>query len=196
MLGFPEIIILDEPTVGLDPKQIIEIRELIRRLAKNHTVILSSHILAEVREVCDYVMIIANGRMVASDTPENLELLMSGAGRIEIEARASASQMKQILNATGKIREASCKTSASGITTAQIETKDQEDIREELFLVFAKSGLPLLTLKQNKSTLEEIFLELTQGSGGKINKSKKKQKEEEQEQKSVTEGGKADESNI
>ena len=84
MLGFPEIIILDEPTVGLDPKQIIEIRELIRRLAKNHTVILSSHILAEVREVCDYVMIIANGRMVASDTPENLELLMSGAGRIEI----------------------------------------------------------------------------------------------------------------
>ena len=196
MLGFPEIIILDEPTVGLDPKQIIEIRELIRRLAKNHTVILSSHILAEVREVCDYVMIIANGRMVASDTPENLELLMSGAGRIEIEARASASQMKQILNTTGKIREASCKTSASGITTAQIETKDQEDIREELFLVFAKSGLPLLTLKQNKSTLEEIFLELTQGSGGKINKSKKKQKEEEQEQKSVTEGGKADESNI
>lgn len=196
MLGFPEIIILDEPTVGLDPKQIIEIRELIRRLAKNHTVILSSHILAEVREVCDYVMIIANGRMVASDTPENLELLMSGAGRIEIEARASASQMKQILNTTGKIREASYKTSASGITTAQIETKDQEDIREELFLVFAKSGLPLLTLKQNKSTLEEIFLELTQGSGGKINKSKKKQKEEEQEQKSVTEGGKADESNI
>ena len=134
--------------------------------------------------------------MVSSDTPENLELLMSGAGRIEIEARASASQMKQILNTTGKIREASYKTSASGITTAQIETKDQEDIREELFLAFAKSGLPLLTLKQNKSTLEEIFLELTQGSGGKINKSKKKQKEEEQEQKSVTEGGKADESNI
>ena len=83
ILGFPEIIILDEPTVGLDPKQIIEIRELIRTLAKNHTVILSSHILAEVREVCDYIMIIAKGKLVASDTPENLENLMSGTGHGE-----------------------------------------------------------------------------------------------------------------
>ena len=74
VLGFPEIIILDEPSVGLDPKQIIEIRELIRKLAKNHTVILSSHILAEVREVCDHIMIISKGRLVASDTPENLEI--------------------------------------------------------------------------------------------------------------------------
>ncbi len=73
MLGFPDIIILDEPTVGLDPKQIIEIRELIRKLAKDHTVILSSHILAEVREVCDYILIISKGRLVASDTPDNLE---------------------------------------------------------------------------------------------------------------------------
>ena len=72
VLGFPEIIILDEPSVGLDPKQIIEIRELIRKLAKKHTVILSSHILAEVREVCDYIMIISKGKLVASDTPENL----------------------------------------------------------------------------------------------------------------------------
>ena len=76
VLGFPEIIILDEPTVGLDPKQIVEIRELIRKLAKNHTVILSSHILAEVREVCDYILIISRGRLVASDTPENLERLL------------------------------------------------------------------------------------------------------------------------
>ena len=79
MLGFPEIIILDEPTVGLDPKQIIEIRELIRNLAKKHTVILSSHILAEVQEVCDYIMIISKGKLVASDTPENLERLMAGS---------------------------------------------------------------------------------------------------------------------
>ena len=73
VLGFPEVIILDEPTVGLDPKQIIEIRELIKELSKNHTIILSSHILAEVQAVCDYVMIIAHGKLVASDTPENLE---------------------------------------------------------------------------------------------------------------------------
>ena len=96
ILGFPEIIILDEPTVGLDPKQIIEIRELIRTLAKNHTVILSSHILAEVREVCDYVMIIAKGKLVASDTPENLENLMSGTGHVELEAKTSMEKAKAI----------------------------------------------------------------------------------------------------
>lgn len=79
VLGMPEIIILDEPTVGLDPKQIIEIRELIRSLGKQHTVILSSHILAEVREVCDYIMIISKGKLVASDTPENLEKLHEGS---------------------------------------------------------------------------------------------------------------------
>ena len=88
ILGFPEIIILDEPTVGLDPKQIIEIRELIRKLSKQHTVILSSHILAEVREVCDYILIIADGRLVASDTPENLEEHIGNSGYIEIQSRA------------------------------------------------------------------------------------------------------------
>ena len=98
VLGFPEIIILDEPTVGLDPKQIIEIRELIRRLAKEHTVILSSHILAEIREVCDYILIIAKGKLVASDTPENLENAMSGAGHVEIEVRRGKEEVAALLN--------------------------------------------------------------------------------------------------
>ena len=84
ILGFPEVIILDEPTVGLDPKQIIEIRELIRELAKEHTVILSSHILAEIQEVCDYIMIISKGKLVASDTPENLEKLLTNQQTVEI----------------------------------------------------------------------------------------------------------------
>lgn len=161
----PEIIILDEPTVGLDPKQIIEIRELIRKLAKNHTVILSSHILAEVREICDYVMIIAEGKMVASDMLENLEMLMSRAGQIEIEARVRVDQVKAVLNKINKIKNVTYRSSSGGITTAQIETKKQEDIREELFQAFAKSGVSLLTLKQDKTTLEEIFLKLTQGKG-------------------------------
>ena len=87
ILGFPEIIILDEPTVGLDPKQIIEIRELIRELAKEHTVILSSHILAEIQEVCDYIMIISKGKLVASDTPENLEKLLTNQQTVEIRKR-------------------------------------------------------------------------------------------------------------
>ena len=167
VLGFPEIIILDEPTVGLDPKQIIEIRELIRKLAKKHTVILSSHILAEVREVCDYIMIISGGKLVASDTTENLENMMSGKGQIEVEAKASRDEMDHIIRRTGKIKEVKYRTSASGITTAQIIAKGGEDIREELFLAFSHADVPMLTLNQSKTTLEEIFLELTQGSGNR-----------------------------
>ena len=173
VLGFPEIIILDEPTVGLDPKQIIEIRELIRKLAKKHTVILSSHILAEVREVCDYIMIISGGKLVASDTTENLENMMSGKGQIEVEAKASRDEMDYIIRRTGKIKEVKYRTSASGITTAQIIAKGGEDIREELFLAFSHADVPMLTLNQSKTTLEEIFLELTQGSGNRMIKEEK-----------------------
>ena len=173
VLGFPEIIILDEPTVGLDPKQIIEIRELIRKLAKKHTVILSSHILAEVREVCDYIMIISGGKLVASDTTENLENMMSGKGQIEVEAKASRDEMDHIIRRTGKIKEVKYRTSASSITTAQIIAKGGEDIREELFLAFSHADVPMLTLSQSKTTLEEIFLELTQGSGNRMIKEEK-----------------------
>ena len=173
ILDFPDIIILDEPTVGLDPKQIIEIRELIRKLAKKHTVILSSHILAEVREVCDYIMIISGGKLVASDTTENLENMMSGKGQIEVEAKASRDEMDHIIRRTGKIKEVKYRTSASGITTAQIIAKGGEDIREELFLAFSHADVPMLTLNQSKTTLEEIFLELTQGSGNRMIKEEK-----------------------
>lgn len=173
ILGYPEVIILDEPTVGLDPKQIIEIRELIRKLAKKHTVILSSHILAEVREVCDYIMIISEGKLVASDTTENLENMMSGKGQIEVEAKASRDEMDHIIRRTGKIKEVKYRTSASGITTAQIIAKGGEDIREELFLAFSHADVPMLTLNQSKTTLEEIFLELTQGSGNRMIKEEK-----------------------
>lgn len=162
LLGFPEIIILDEPTVGLDPKQIIEIRELIRKLSKKHTVILSSHILAEIREVCDYIMIISRGKLVASDTPENLENIMSGAGHVEIEAKGSKNEVEAVLNGIGQVKEYKILSSGDGILTAEIEAKNGEDIREKLFYAFAEKKVPLRTLKLNKSTLEEIFLELTQ----------------------------------
>ena len=163
ILGFPEIIILDEPTVGLDPKQIIEIRELIRTLAKNHTVILSSHILAEVREVCDYIMIIAKGKLVASDTPENLENLMSGTGHVDLEAKTSMEKARAILKEIPQISKAEYQEETKESVTVRIESEGQSDIREQLFFAFAKEGIPLLTLKLNKSTLEDIFLELTQG---------------------------------
>ena len=162
ILGFPEIIILDEPTVGLDPKQIIEIRELIRKLAKEHTVILSSHILAEIREVCDYILIIARGKLVASDTPENLENSMSGTGHIEIEVRREQKEVERVLDRIDQVKRVEYTLLEDGTVRAQIEAKGSGDIRERIFHAFADQKMPLLTLKLNKSTLEEIFLELTQ----------------------------------
>lgn len=162
ILGFPEIIILDEPTVGLDPKQIMEIRELIRELAKEHTVILSSHILAEIREVCDYIMIISNGKLVASDTPEHLEELMKGSDTICIEARTSEEQVREILTAFTEIQEVVYKSEGE-IVRAEIQTKEQSDIREKLFCAFAEEECPLLTLHKTSASLEEIFLKLTGG---------------------------------
>ena len=162
ILGFPEIIILDEPTVGLDPKQIIEIRELIRKLAKKHTVILSSHILAEVREVCDYIMIISKGKLVASDTPENLERYLGESGLIEIETRTEASKVKEVLKNVPGIEKVSVKTDASGIKSAQIREKGGQDIREELFTTFAEKKMPLLKLNAVQVSLEDVFMELTQ----------------------------------
>ena len=162
ILGFPEIIILDEPTVGLDPKQIIEIRELIRKLAKEHTVILSSHILAEIREVCDYILIIARGKLVASDTPENLENSMSGTGHIEIEVRREQKEVERVLDRIDQVKRVEYTLLEDGTVRAQIEAKGSGDIRERIFHAFADQKMPLLTVKLNKSTLEEIFLELTQ----------------------------------
>lgn len=162
ILGFPEIIILDEPTVGLDPKQIIEIRDLIRKLAKKHTVILSSHILAEVREVCDYIMIISKGRLVASDTPEHLERLMSNTAQIEIEAKTSPERTKEILDTVGGLTHTQYEETSAATTIVRIEAKEGTDLREALFTAFSKAEVPLLTLKISKTTLEEIFLELTQ----------------------------------
>lgn len=167
ILGFPEIIILDEPTVGLDPKQIIEIRELIRNLAKQHTVILSSHILAEVREVCDYILIIANGKLVASDTPENLEKNIGSRGYIEVQSYASENEMRLVLEDVGMIQSVEYSVESQGdkqVTTAQIKTKENVDIREEIFCAFAERRMPLLTLMLMKNTLEDVFLELTQGN--------------------------------
>lgn len=162
ILGFPEIIILDEPTVGLDPKQIIEIRELIRELAKEHTVILSSHILAEIREVCDYIMIISKGKLVASDTPEHLEELMNGSDTIHIETRAEEETVREILSGLEDIEDVTY-TQENEILKAEVKTKERKDIREAIFSAFAESQCPLLTLQKTTVSLEEVFLELTGG---------------------------------
>lgn len=163
ILGFPDIIILDEPTVGLDPKQIIEIRELIRNLSKKHTVILSSHILAEVREVCDYILIISKGKLVASDTPEKLERLMNGSESVEIESKSHPDTVREILCSVAGIDEVKIEKTEDETTYAKIEVEAGHDIREAVFLAFAEKKVPLLMLKTAKVSLEEVFMELTQG---------------------------------
>lgn len=163
ILGFPEVIILDEPTVGLDPKQIIEIRELIRKLSKKHTIILSSHILAEIREVCDYIMIISRGKLVASDTPENLENRLKSSRHIELQAKAPVTRVREILKEVSGIKKVDYRKDNNLMTTAQIETRNAKDIREEIFTAFARNNQPLTTLSLSQTTLEEVFLELTQG---------------------------------
>ncbi len=181
VLGFPEIIILDEPSVGLDPKQIIEIRELIRQLAKKHTVILSSHILAEVREVCDYILIISRGKLVASDTPENLERNLGDSDLIEIETKASPDEVRRILETVDGIRSISTKRLENGITWAQIKEKKNTDVREKVFQAFAQNHQSLLKLNPLQVSLEDVFMELTQSDRAAeeyAEKAKKKETED------------------
>lgn len=162
VLGFPDIIILDEPTVGLDPKQIIEIRELIRRLSKEHTVILSSHILAEIREVCDYILIISRGKLVASDTPENLEKMLGESDTVEIETETEPAVIEGALTNVPGIERVVVMEKTDGIIRAQIHEKKGEDVRARIFSAFAGRGLTLLTLRRLSVSLEDVFMELTQ----------------------------------
>lgn len=161
IMGFPEIIILDEPMVGLDPIQIIEVRELIRKLAENHTVILSSHILAEVQEMCDYIMIISKGKLVASDTPENLEKLMGTTEKLTVEAEATQEEVEAVLTSLGEQITWTAFSAKEGVVTVEIETAE-DDMRKEIARAFASAGCPLLTLKKETVSLEDVFLELTE----------------------------------
>ena len=162
VLGYPDIIILDEPTVGLDPQQIVEIRELIRRLGRKHTVILSSHILAEVREVCDYILIISKGRLVAADTPENLEKMLGESDTVEIETETAPPAVEELLKDIPGIERVIIRERTDGITRAHIKEKKQEDVRARVFSAFAASGQTLLTLRRLSVSLEDVFMELTQ----------------------------------
>ena len=183
VLGFPKIIILDEPSVGLDPKQIIEIRELIRQLSKKHTVILSSHILAEVREVCDYILIISKGKLVASATPENLERNLGDSDLIEIETKASPDEVRRILETVDGIRSISTKHLENGITWAKIQEKKNTDIREKVFQAFAQNHQPLLKLNPLQVSLEDVFMELTQSDRAAEEYAEKAKKKETEDMK-------------
>ena len=163
ILGYPEVIILDEPTVGLDPKQIIEIRDLIKSLKEKHTVILSSHILSEVSAVCDYVLIISHGKLVASDTPENLGKLAEGSNTLNLTVKG---EKDKIRTALGQIEGVKNVTVADAkeehAWNVTVSTNEDSDVREEVFFKMADAKCPILEMQSKKVSLEEIFLELTE----------------------------------
>ena len=164
LVGNPKTLILDEPTVGLDPKQIIEMRSLIKRLGKNHTVILSSHILPEVQAVCDKIVVINNGELAAFDTAENLSRKLSGDNKLTVHIEGERSKVEKILKTVSALdRYHVSRTVEENVTEFEIESRDNTDIRREIFNKMAENGCPILLMKGSELTLEEIFLKLTTG---------------------------------
>ena len=164
ILGDPEVIILDEPTVGLDPRQITEIRELIQQLGKDHTVILSSHILSEVQAVCQTILIISKGKLVACDSPENLERLFAGTATVNLVAEAPEKNIRGILQDISGLVGIHTKPMDDGCCQVQVELEGHDDRKacRDLFFAFSRANCPILQMSVAKASLEDIFLELTQ----------------------------------
>ena len=162
LVGDSKVLILDEPTVGLDPKQITEIRSLIKELGKTHTVILSSHILSEVRAVCDYIFIISHGKLVASEETEELVERMSGGQVIELKLKAEEEKVKEFFADAEHITAVETKElPEDGVTEVTVTAEKNKDVREEIFHICAESDMPILEMINGGKSLEDIFLELT-----------------------------------
>ena len=159
LLGEPHVIILDEPTVGLDPIQIIEIRDLIQALGEEHTVILSSHILSEVRAVCRQIMILSRGRLVASDTPDNLEKLFAGTATLELTIKGGEEAVRAALAPFAE--KLTCQPEEEGRLRVCLESQPSDELSERVFYACAGANLPILRMDQKKVSLEDVFLELT-----------------------------------
>ena len=156
------MLILDEPTVGLDPKQIIEIRNLVKSLGQKHTVILSSHILSEVQAICDRVVIISNGQVVADETTEGLSKKLAKSNRLLVEAEGSKSKILDIVSTLPDVKNVTVEREVSdGVYEFSVDVKEDADIRKKLFFAFAGADIPILALKSDNITLEEAFLRLT-----------------------------------
>jgi len=161
IIGTPPVLILDEPTIGLDPQQIIETRNLIRDLGKEHTIILSSHILPEVQAVCSRVLIINRGKIVASDTPENLSRGISGDNRMTLRVAGPEKGVLETARGVANVVKAEAIGSREPQTVdLMVEAGKDTDIRRDLFAAFARANLPILMMKSMDLTLEEIFLNL------------------------------------
>lgn len=165
LIGNPKVIILDEPTVGLDPIQIIEIRALIKELGQTHTVIFSSHILSEVQAICDQIMMIAKGKLVAFDTPENLEKQLLAPNEIMITTDAQVEEIKEVLADVSYITQSAVEKKDSGYAVAHIKTDHDNiyDISRAVFLAFAAKEKVLLEMTLKRGNLEDVFIELSEG---------------------------------
>lgn len=163
LLGNPKVIILDEPTVGLDPIQIIEIRDLIRELGREHTVVFSSHVLSEVQTICDQILIIAKGKLVAFDEPGNLERRLLAPSEITLTAEATEQEVRDILSGVGRITGLDLEREAAGNVMARLKTEHDDiyEVSRAVFFAFAEQKKALLEMTLKKANLEDIFLELT-----------------------------------
>ena len=161
LVGNPKVLILDEPTVGLDPKQVIQIRNLIKSLGKDHTIILSSHILSEVSQICERVIIINKGSLVAIDTPENLENKVKEENSLLVTVEDKKEKIEEVTKGMRDIKTIKLvKKLADGTKQYSIASKDNKDIRKDIFEVFAKNEITIFELKKSEATLEEAFINI------------------------------------
>ena len=182
LIGDPKVLILDEPTVGLDPKQITEIRDLIRKLGKNHTVILSSHILSEVSQICERVIIINKGKVLAVDTPSNLEEKFEDENRIFVTVEDEQNKINKIAKKIKNLKSIEfIKDKNDGTKQYELVANKSTDLRKEIFNLFPKNDINILELKKSEITLEDAFLKLI--SQKETEAEEKKKKEEEKKAK-------------
>ncbi len=162
LIGYPPVLVLDEPTVGLDPKQIIEIRQLIKSLSKGHTIILSSHVLSEISAVCDYVLIINNGKLIVSDEADNLSNHIDGSKVLKLQVKARKEDIENALKDISNIINIEF-TSLDNeeIVSLSIITNENDDVREDVFYSLSDAKCPIMSMNSSTMSLEEIFLEVT-----------------------------------
>ena len=164
LVGEPKILILDEPTVGLDPKQITEIRNLIKELGKTHTIILSSHILSEVSQICQKVIIINKGKIIAVDTPENLENKVANKNDIYVTVEDLENKMDTIKEKITEIKDIKLiKENEDGTKQYVLEANGDIDLRKIIFTEFAKENITIFEMKKADTTLEEAFMKIIEG---------------------------------
>lgn len=181
LIGNPPLLILDEPTVGLDPNQIIEIRSLIKSLAGKHTIILSSHILSEVNAICDYVLIIDKGILVAEDTPENLSRHFADKNRILLSIKGERTQVEEALEASLYLESFEITSEHDDIIDVTAESSSEKDVRDELFFEFADKKLPIVKMETDNLSLEDVFLKLTGQDIDEMQNEENESQEEDQE---------------